>query len=66
VAASLARQLAIGDAAAADLDRAAWLSKSDLVSHMVDEFPKLQGVMGRIYARAAGEAEVVCQAIEEH
>ncbi|HMA67610.1 MAG TPA: glycine--tRNA ligase subunit beta, partial [Desulfosalsimonadaceae bacterium] len=66
VAASLARQLDTGDEAAAHLDRAAWLSKSDLVSHMVDEFPKLQGVMGRIYARAAGEAEAVCQAIEEH
>lgn len=66
VAASLARHLEIGEEAAADLDRAAWLSKSDLVSHMVDEFPKLQGVMGRIYARAAGEAVPVCQAIEEH
>ena len=66
VAESLARLLQIGEQAAADLDRAAWFSKSDLVSHMVDEFPKLQGVMGRIYARAAGEAEAVCQAIEEH
>ncbi len=46
--------------------RAAWLSKSDLVSQMVGEFPKLQGVMGRIYALQAGEDKEVAAAIEEH
>ena len=46
--------------------RAAWLSKSDLVSQMVGEFPKLQGIMGRVYALKAGEPEEVGLAVEEH
>ncbi|MFH1076476.1 MAG: glycine--tRNA ligase subunit beta [Pseudomonadota bacterium] len=46
--------------------RAAMLAKADLVSHMVCEFPKLQGVMGRIYAAYAGEPVEVCMAIGEH
>ncbi len=46
--------------------RAALLCKADLVSLMVGEFPKLQGVMGRIYAAAQGEPEAVARAIEEH
>jgi glycyl-tRNA synthetase beta chain len=46
--------------------RAAFLCKADLVSQVVVEFPKLQGVMGRIYANAAGESETVAFAIEEH
>ena len=49
-----------------NVSRAARICKSDLVSHVVVEFPKLQGVMGRIYARVAGEAEHVAQAVEEH
>ena len=50
----------------AAVSRAAWLCKSDLTTQMVNEFPKLQGVMGRIYAAHAGEPEEVAQAIEEH
>ncbi len=46
--------------------RAAQLSKSDLVSQVVGEFPKLQGIMGRIYAGIAGEPADVAHAIEEH
>ena len=46
--------------------RAARLSKSDLVSQVVGEFPKLQGIMGRIYAGIAGEPADVAAAIEEH
>jgi glycyl-tRNA synthetase beta chain len=46
--------------------RAAHLCKADLVSHAVVEFPTLQGVMGRYYALAGGEHEVVAQAIVEH
>ena len=46
--------------------RAAQLSKSDLVSQVVGEFPKLQGIMGRIYAGIAGEPADVALAIEEH
>ena len=66
VAGQLAANLNLNDETAQHMDRAAWLSKSDLVSHMVNEFPKLQGVMGRIYARAAGEAEITALSIEEH
>ena len=48
------------------VSRGAWLCKSDLTTHMVNEFPKLQGVMGRIYAAHAGEPEEVARAVEEH
>ncbi|MBW1859328.1 MAG: glycine--tRNA ligase subunit beta [Deltaproteobacteria bacterium] len=48
------------------VSRGAWLCKSDLTTHMVNEFPKLQGVMGRIYAAHAGESEEVARAVEEH
>ena len=37
-------------------ERAAWLAKADLLTNMVGEFPELQGVMGRYYALADGEA----------
>jgi glycyl-tRNA synthetase beta chain len=49
-----------------DASRAALLCKADLVSQMVVEFPKLQGVMGRVYAAVAGEPEAVAVAIQEH
>ncbi len=48
------------------VSRAAWLCKSDLTAQMVNEFPKLQGVMGRVYAALSGESEDVAHAIEEH
>lgn len=46
--------------------RAAKLSKSDLVSEMVYEFPELQGVMGRYYALKQGEPASVADAIRDH
>mgnify|MGYP001158680976 CR=1 FL=1 len=46
--------------------RAARLSKADLVSDMVGEFPNLQGTMGRHYADHDGEKRAVSRAIEEH
>ncbi|GIX31409.1 MAG: glycine--tRNA ligase beta subunit [Porticoccaceae bacterium] len=46
--------------------RAGLLSKADLASEMVGEFPELQGVMGRYYARHDGEPEPVAEAIYEH
>ncbi len=46
--------------------RAAELSKCDLMSEMVGEFPSLQGIMGRYYAEHAGELAEVATAIEEH
>ncbi len=48
------------------VSRAAWLCKADLVSQVVVEFPKLQGVMGRIYAEKKKEPGPVAAAIEEH
>jgi glycyl-tRNA synthetase beta chain len=45
--------------------RAAELSKCDLLTAMVGEFPELQGVMGKYYAAHSGEAAEVCAAIEE-
>ncbi|HEX6929204.1 MAG TPA: glycine--tRNA ligase subunit beta [Gammaproteobacteria bacterium] len=46
-------------------ERAAQLSKADLVTDMVFEFTELQGVMGRYYARHDGEHEEVADAIFE-
>ncbi|MCH8277546.1 MAG: glycine--tRNA ligase subunit beta [Proteobacteria bacterium] len=50
----------------ADINRAAALAKCDLLTGMVGEFPELQGIMGRYYATADGEADTVACAIEEH
>lgn len=49
-----------------DVVRAAELCKSDLVSQVVVEFTKLQGVMGRVYAGLSGESDETAKAIEEH
>lgn len=46
--------------------RAAQLCKADLVTRMVREFPELQGVMGREYARLGGEDPETSGAIHEH
>ncbi len=45
--------------------RAAALSKCDLVTDLVFEFPNLQGVMGRYYAAGDGEPEAVAVALDE-
>ncbi|MBH0183699.1 MAG: glycine--tRNA ligase subunit beta, partial [Nitrospira sp.] len=46
-------------------DRAASLSKADLLTGIVGEFPELQGIMGGEYALHDGESTVVAQAIRE-
>jgi glycyl-tRNA synthetase beta chain len=46
--------------------RAALLSKCDLGSEMVGEFPELQGLMGRYYATRQGEPPRVAAALEDH
>jgi glycyl-tRNA synthetase beta chain len=48
-----------------DVVRAAGLSKADLATQMVFEFPELQGIMGRYYALLSGEKQGVAAAIEE-
>jgi glycyl-tRNA synthetase beta chain len=52
--------------AGTDLTLAAELSKADLMTAMVGEFPELQGTMGRYYAEAQGLPREVALAIEEH
>ena len=47
------------------LRRACQLAKHDLVSTMVKEFPTLQGVVGKYYARDSGEPPAVADALEE-
>ncbi|MGC9393609.1 MAG: glycine--tRNA ligase subunit beta [Anaerolineae bacterium] len=48
------------------LNRAAYLAKADLATHMVVEMTSLQGIMGREYAKRSGEPAAVAQAIFEH
>src|SRR5439155_6108042 len=60
---SLTPTLSLGER---ELDRAASLCKADLETGMVGEFPELQGVMGREYARHDGEPPEVALAIFEH
>jgi glycyl-tRNA synthetase beta chain len=64
LAVSLARQLAPELEAAAY--RAATLCKADIVTEMVGEFPSLQGVMGRQYAKLSGEPPEVAEALFTH
>ena len=64
---ALAREIAPAVGALPDLAaEAARVAKADLASEMVDEFPELQGVMGRYYAAAAGHDDGVPEACEEH
>jgi glycyl-tRNA synthetase beta chain len=48
------------------LQRAAGLAKADLLTHMVVEFPELQGVMGGHYLRLDGAEEVLWTAVRDH
>ena len=48
-----------------DAYRAGLLSKTDLMSEMVLEFPQVQGTMGKYYARHDGESEAIAQALED-
>ena len=53
-------------APSSQLETAALLSKADLTSEMVREFPELQGVMGGLYARQEGYSEQIWKSILEH
>ncbi|MBV6884625.1 glycine--tRNA ligase subunit beta [Xanthomonas euvesicatoria] len=72
VADKVARVAALAEAIApqvgadpAQARRAAELAKNDLQSRMVNEFPELQGIAGRHYAKAAGEPSEISLAIDE-
>jgi len=62
---ALGKFLALDQEEAAHLRRAADLSKADLVTQIVREFPELQGVAGGIYAHVDGEPAPVAQALRE-
>lgn len=62
LAESIAEQIGLDKT---EVRRAAELSKADLQSRMVGEFPELQGMAGRYYAKAAGESEAIANAIDE-
>ena len=57
----------IGDAKLVEqAELAARLSKADLVTDMVGEFPELQGIMGRYYAQHEKLDDEMAYAIEDH
>jgi glycyl-tRNA synthetase beta chain len=62
LAESIAREMDVDPALAV---RAARLSKNDLQSRLVGEFPELQGIAGRHYATLSGEPPEVAAAIDE-
>lgn len=55
----------MGEAQAKKIRRAARFAKADLVTNLVREFPSLQGIVGKYYARASGEDEEVANALEQ-
>ncbi len=59
-------ELQVPETTVGHAERAAWLSKADLTTQMVIEFPSLQGITGRYYAENGGEAGPVTTAIAEH
>jgi len=65
--AALARELAPAVGADPDAaEQAARIAKADLSSEMVYEFPELQGIMGRYYAKAAGLPDAIADAARDH
>jgi glycyl-tRNA synthetase beta chain len=65
IASAIAQQIG-GDGFVTKVAQAARLSKVDLLTDMVGEFPELQGIMGRYYAQHEGLADDVAYAIEDH
>lgn len=66
IADALAQAAGLSESQRADIATLALLSKCDLVSGMVYEFPELQGVMGKEYAAQEGYSETVSRGIMEH
>ena len=66
ISAAIADKLGLDELVKAAAKRAAYLAKADLMTHMVYEFPELQGTMGMHYARLSGENSDVARAIHEH
>jgi len=62
----LAAVLADGVADPDELRSAAQLAKADLLTHMVGEFPELQGVMGGHYLRLEDADDALWTAVRDH
>lgn len=65
LAGEIAMELGLSKQEVTDARRAGEISRCDLMTHMVAEFPSLQGIMGSYYARHDGEHEAVATSIEE-
>jgi glycyl-tRNA synthetase beta chain len=65
IASAIGKRLG-GETLAQQADQAALLSKADLLTDMVGEFPELQGIMGRYYALHDGLPVEIADAIEDH
>ncbi|WP_010097032.1 glycine--tRNA ligase subunit beta [Ornithinibacillus scapharcae] len=63
---NISETLEFDDVTVKNAERAAMISKFDLMTNMVNEFTELQGIMGEKYARIFGEEESVATAIREH
>ncbi len=63
---ALAEKLNLSEEEGRAVDRSIYLSKADLLTAMVGEFPDLEGVVGGIYARLDGEPEPVWRGVYEH
>jgi glycyl-tRNA synthetase beta chain len=66
LAKTLLKQVSLRTSEVEAIDRAIMLSKIDLITHMVYEFPELQGIMGGKYSQEAGESPEVSLAISKH
>src|SRR5699024_9089599 len=66
IAKEIGQLLEVDFTTAEKIGRAAEISKFDLMTDMVNEFPELQGVMGEKYALILGEDEEVAEAVKEH
>lgn len=66
LALTIGKDLELTGEVLAKVERASLLSKADLVTHMVGEFPELEGRMGEEYALKSGEDIDVARAIYEH
>lgn len=66
IAAEISQLLDVTETEENAINRSAKISKFDLVTNMVNEFPELQGIIGENYARHFKEEDLVSTAVREH
>ncbi len=66
IAKEIGQLLEVDYETAEKIQRAAEISKFDLMTDMINEFPELQGIMGEKYALLLGEDKAVAEAVKEH